>query len=425
MADTLQDSYSSFRELRLAAGYTISEVAKALRVHGGTVWRWDHGLARPPWPYPENLSRLFHKDVTEIIAVCWKKNLPAFCDCGCGKPMVLPNRNGARRLDVEFVCESCGEVWLHGGDKRKHRRKLCELCQQEKQVTLRCVGFPWNGVNHHAISCRRRGKEKRFYISELAGRSHKLDDGRHAFVDLDRGEFRCRDCAGALTFALARKTLLIDKWNLLYPNINFPGRIRTLSDLRRVQCELFKDATFRKRCFTKRTPESDRKRGRSPLSFSYRKRLPMWLRGICICGTFVLSDDTTAKFHAPCAQKDRRGKPRGQRTELQRHRGGQRNLDSLRRNLDITIRRVLLHESWGEIVECWGVAKGTAQAAVTSILQLTPEEHLVAPQFKPLVSALKAVALGGDPVQLGNLPPRAFHALIHPYASAKNESPQT
>ena len=62
--DTLQNSQSSFRELRLAANVRQGEVAKVLNVDRNAVARSDHGR-RPRRKYLPGLAQLFGLDLSE------------------------------------------------------------------------------------------------------------------------------------------------------------------------------------------------------------------------------------------------------------------------------------------------------------------------------------------------------------------------
>ena len=103
------DQSSPFRDLRLAAGYKSTPIAKALGVSLGTVWCWDQG-DRPRWRYMPELAQFFGVDLAEIVDRLWGERIGDPCQCGCSGKKASPKQQKAYNLAIELPCTVCGKI---------------------------------------------------------------------------------------------------------------------------------------------------------------------------------------------------------------------------------------------------------------------------------------------------------------------------
>jgi len=110
--------------------------------------------------------------------------------------MIYVKRRRRRFLDV--ACKNCGTV--RKVVKSNRQPDLCRRCSYDSRslgppVKLTCVGYQVYGVAKRATNCPLQ-TEKR--IKTLKGYLRTVDDGEHAFIDVERGQYRCKGCANAL-----------------------------------------------------------------------------------------------------------------------------------------------------------------------------------------------------------------------------------
>src|SRR5688500_4362043 len=102
LTDTVHNSTSIFRKLRLAAGYeTHQALAQQLGAPRETVTGWEHGL-RPKWRHIRALAEAFNVKPAVCVSKLWNENVGDPCPCGCGGLRVLPKDDGAKCLGIEL-----------------------------------------------------------------------------------------------------------------------------------------------------------------------------------------------------------------------------------------------------------------------------------------------------------------------------------
>jgi len=261
----VQNSRSAFRKLRLAAGLTQAEIAKALNVPlRAKVKRWDRG-GRPRWRYMPPLARFFKITLAEAVRLFWGEIVGSLCTCGCGGKKIFPNDDGAQVLPVSLppCCEKTRKAPRILPPANKYP-KLCRDCSfaargkapPRPSFLVSCVGYQLPGMTVPDFKCpaphqrRRRPSQLKDYPSQVervingkrksihrSGRT--TDDGVHAFVNEAEGKERCGRCAAVGIVYLARKERAIEHYRKAKPWENAPI-IRNPTQLKALEKECFK-----------------------------------------------------------------------------------------------------------------------------------------------------------------------------------------
>ena len=93
MPEETQNPDSWFRQARLAAGLTLTGVARELDAPIQTVHRWEQGGNRPPWPWPRKIADIFHRPVEEAVEGLLREVVGHPCGRphNCGGTKILPD----------------------------------------------------------------------------------------------------------------------------------------------------------------------------------------------------------------------------------------------------------------------------------------------------------------------------------------------
>ena len=321
----------------------------------------------------------------------------------------IQNHSGGvkrKRIMVDVPCEKCGEI--RSLPKHNPHPPLCRRCSYESRslgppVKLTCVGYKPYGarVAVFATNCPHETEKPRKTLNDY---QRKSDDAQHAFIDAERGLYRCKWCSGALFLIYklegdVRKFLKRAQPNLTPPKIQ---SLEQLHELRRVCSKLnYQDDTgatvvFDPHAFkrgdgktSKWGPRQDSIAQATGLLIK-RSRDANVVKGLCqFCGKIVFSnhEGRASKVHMKCYQSQsgfRKGIPPGIPS-----RGRPVELENLRRHYSWAIRHKLGGESLGSIAQEFGVAKQTIDEAISKIVGYLPPSDLVPKQFRDRISRLK------------------------------------
>jgi hypothetical protein len=300
---------------------------------------------------------------------------------------------------VEAACKNCGKV-----RRMKKYRPVPELCRacsyaslKVERITLKCVGYTPYETRLFAKNC---AHEREFLPRQTRIVKHKADDGRAPFVDVERGQYRCRWCAGKLRLLRANENKLRARWEAT-KHENFP-RIRSVEDLRELQSKLTRQSDFR-------SEQPKRIRGKDLKKRKLRReKSPGPVRGLCgLCGTLLFSYKMSReiKFHQECfLNYQRAGKadsgirnPDGtfnvsscEPVEVQARRGKPVQLESLKRHFAWTVWNKLHGDTLGEIARNEGVQKNAVAEGIAFVMQHLPQPEQVPVQIRDRISALRA-----------------------------------
>lgn len=233
-------SNSWFQDQRLAAGLTVTALARQLGVPVQTASRWDHGDNGPWWPWVAKLENVFRRTPEELIAGLWGETVGDSCPRphGCGGTKILPNDPlvlqtlnpslrrfipRALKLLIKVPCAGCGRKRAY--TQYEPHPKRCPSCSRKgERKKYVCDGYPRYGRNpDYGPSCRReedllpsevyrRFKYKRHKRRKPWFRYRHLEDGKlksattshqykvnwaRPFIDETSGRYRCWSCAFA------------------------------------------------------------------------------------------------------------------------------------------------------------------------------------------------------------------------------------
>jgi hypothetical protein len=325
------------------------------------------------------------------------------------------------RLYVDVACTKCGTV--RQLPKHNVHPELCRRCSYDSRVLgsvkLTCVGYKIYGVTDHASNCPREVEKKRKTLKDY-GRSKGIpqttDDGEHAFIDADRGQYRCKWCAGALF--LLRKLERDVKQFCKKLGESIP-KIQSVNDLIRerkrlsnlsVEHEDEKTGTVTVELFDPHSfahnPENKRKWG--PRANSVEQQTALLIKrsknanvvkGLCqFCNKIVFSTKdgkaSTVKVHARCYQDSSQGYRNGVSRAI-RKRGGQVELEILRRNYSWALRHKLRgkpEDSYGALAKEYDVTKRAVVKGIDFVLAHLPGPELVGKHFRDRITRLKSPA---------------------------------
>jgi transcriptional regulator with XRE-family HTH domain len=426
--DTLQNSPSAFRELRLAAGATLTSIAEDFGITREQVKKWNRGAARPRWRHMPGLARRFRITLAEAVRLFWGEIVGGLCACGCSGEKILPTDDGAQILPVSLACGGCGAPPRIFHPREKHP-KLCRDCSfagrgkalPRPSFPVTCVGYKLPGMTVPRFKCPdphqrrvRPSQLKNYPGSKILRSGRTSDDGVHAFVNEVEGKYRCSKCAGVIALFRAREKRVREFWAKAKPAENIPV-IRNAAQLKALEkrcLELsYKDESGAIVTFNPDLDRGRRKkkktwplRGRPvqrehrlKLQFkSRRKVLPATVKGFCLipgCDKLVLRPGKTPRYvHLKCFNEWQRerglnGKYNNLTLLIKRRRGRRVNLEKLRRDYDWT-KRYQLGESFGDIARTSGLAKNAVVKGFKRIMDHRPEVDLVPKILHEQVSLL-------------------------------------
>jgi hypothetical protein len=426
---------SAFRDLRLAAGFELAQIAKAANVNRGTVWRWDCG-DRPRWKFMPQLAEFFGIELVEAVKQLWGETIGDPCPCGCSGRKSAPANTNAFVLSVDVPCISCGKLRkYHRSHEHFHKRILCNRCtaakRKLKRISFKCEGDSFHLSHRGATNCPREIKILRSRIKHwgrcihCAGRRpckcgkneiRTIDDGQHPFLNEAEGKFRCQRCWHAGQIFKAVESDLRNFWRRVRPHAPLPN-IRRIPQLR----------AFQKRCYRLARAQNF---GRSEKSFAYNPALLnskrtykpgprernvnhimgslawraktspyAYVKGLClICDKLIFSYRKTRipKTHLKCLQSYQRKHHQSKITLVKpRKRGGQLTTEGLAKHWSWAM-RYYAGESPSEIGG--GITSQSVHEAVQEILKYRPAPDLVLPEFRNRLSLLNEIIAKNGPI---------------------------
>jgi transcriptional regulator with XRE-family HTH domain len=389
-------SESAFRELRLAAGYTLEGLAQILDVDRNTVSYWDRSRWRPSWRPMPRLAQVFGIDPVEAVRLLWNESVGDRCPCGCSGEKVFPNRDRAKHLYIHLPCKKCGKARTFR--VAQGHIELCRRCsyasRKVKRIKLTCKGYQAYGKKEHANRCP---KERAF----LPGQVKKLRE-----VDPERREYQCGWCDWrASRMIRASKKQLRTIWAEAKPNENFP-RIRYASDLTEVRKQLAN--TY----FKNRQPKHPGGSVGRPYRVSPEAAYARWwrrknfvgpVRGLCgVCGNILLSykKNRPMRFHQSCLLAYQRvhGMQSCPPERPPTHRPV--SLESLQRHFAWTVQNKILDDTYGKIAKNDDAGKSTVVHGIEFVMTHLPELEMIPEGFHDLISRLRASRKTGKPARI-------------------------
>lgn len=189
--DILQNSHSAFRELRLAAGCGVTQLANLLGVPISSLKFWEYRGVRPQWRYMPALAQFFGIDLAEALKLIWKETVGDRCDC-CGGEKIFPDKPRAIHLHVKRTCH-CGTSRIYRSNQHS---KGCNRCggKTVPRVKVPCIGYCRYSARTFANSCRREIEIRR---TELKYYRQNDDENQRSFFNEAEGRGRCGRCASA------------------------------------------------------------------------------------------------------------------------------------------------------------------------------------------------------------------------------------
>jgi hypothetical protein len=414
---------TSFRELRLAAGRTSTEVATFLKVKRGTVWRWDNG-ERPRWRHMQALATLLQiPSITDAVKQVWGEIIGEVCSCGCGGKKAPPQEQGAFSLAVDLPCIGCGKIRKYRkGWEHLHSRVLCNRCTAAKRklerTPLKCVGYWFYTSHKRATNCSAHIDILRSRVKHwgrcaeckqrkcLCGTNRPRsidDDSQRPFINLEMGLYRCQACYHSLQILKVAEEDVRNFWREIRPRSALP-KIRSVPQLRNLQKKCYELAKLqgRQQASPKRIAYNpsflDSKRSYKPGvplggSINRVKGSLVWraktspdssVKGLCQrCEKLIFSYRKNPRnLHNDCYVQYQREQHslKIEVTPKLRSRGGQTTTGSLARNFSWAIRHYMGGEPYlsiGNGLDAKAVRKG-----INSILAYLPDPQLVGWKFR-------------------------------------------
>jgi DNA-binding XRE family transcriptional regulator len=226
VTDTPQNSRSqSFRELRLAAGYEPTQLAKDLNTSRQTILQWDHGH-RPQWQYMPSVAQYFGIDLAEALKLIWKETVGDHCDC-CGGEKIFPDKPRAIHPPVKRTCR-CGISRIY---RTNQHSKGCTRCGLGENLIPQVYRLYGARVSSFAKTCRREIKIRKTRLKYYSGSD---DENQPPFFNEAEGTYRCIRCAGAVRMIKNIETQVKKFWVSANPHQTFP-KIQSLKQLREVR----------------------------------------------------------------------------------------------------------------------------------------------------------------------------------------------
>ena len=377
---------SAFRELRLAAGYRITQLARELNADRNAVSKWDRALWKPRWRNMPTLARIFGIDLEQAAAAIWNERVADLCSCGCGGLKVLPTRAGAKHLYIELPCRKCGTARVYR--VMQGHDTLCRGCsyasRRTERVTLKCVGYRplgnRKGDNAFADGCP---GEQTFLKSRLGfyrvsqNRNEKnrvqrsiRDDGARHFINEAQGKFRCGKCAGALRLTFFKRHRDIEGIKPNVKNNHGPGKGYKIPKHRTAAKHWLGTEDF-----------------------------PGYVHGLCwLCGKILfayMSEERKKtrplRFHQKCILEYQR--EHGQHSAPEQHRdaGRPQEPESLKKHFAWALRKVR-GDSYGEIADDFKISRPAVVKGISSIVDLLPDCDCVSETFHKKISLLRELS---------------------------------
>lgn len=403
-------------QVRTMAGFPDdASMARAIAIPTRLIPRWRQGV-RPQWGNILALSGVLGLDPSALTAVLWGENPGDPCPCGCGGVKVAPERQEASKLAVRQRCIDCGKAGtIYRAVGRSHKSR-CRACSARlrcaPKTVVRCVGYDDHGVTRHARTCRKEQELKPYQISryETYGRPREAwgrgvaptRTSQRAFVDPERGLFRCKACVLASLGIASTERLL---------STITKERIRSGRHRR----ELYTD--FLPVLNPKFGPSGKATGGGKGASLSRTKghivrywggdTLPTWIIvGRCLgCGKLVLcqrSGEVKGEWHLQCLRawhgtpagrvfiaKLRAGEPVRRSEFVRKGPGKPAEPETLARHFAWAIQHHLGSVSMEAIASRYGVRKQAVSKAVQSIIDDLPPTERVGARFRKHIDLLR------------------------------------
>jgi DNA-binding XRE family transcriptional regulator len=435
--ETLQNSSSTFRELRQQLGLQQIDVAGSLGVSRETVAHWDGGGRPGQWRYIPELAQLLRWTIEEATRFFWHENLGDPCPCGCGGKKVIPqpissktarsiDHNKAARLYIELPCDNyakCGSVRIYGQEQGHFR--LCRRCSYDSRslgpARVVCPGCnPYRTLlpidqRPHADGCPREETKPRKRVkgyardntalvetfihrleecAKVVGATRQrerrvrawLNEAAPAFLSSPEDREYFETCTGFPPHRRVPKIESPEPLTFLHKACN------ELSKYPKVHIEPFDPHIFQpghKTVVGKFRENSDSQRNGLLRSYQDPKDLPNTVRGWCLYCDKLLLSPKPVKYHVPCYADS---KLRFELEEQPKMPGRPKNIKNFRKYWAYATLWDL-GEPPSEIARSFGV---TIRAVVEGIKSLAGE--LAAPefyleQFRERVSRFSALAL--------------------------------
>jgi hypothetical protein len=170
-------SHSAFHELRLAAGFGVTQLANVLAVPISSLKFWDYRGVRPQWRYMPALAQFFGIDLAEAVKLIWKETVGDRCEC-CGGEKIFPYKPRAIHLHVKRICR-CGASRIYRSNQHS---KGCNRCggKTVPRVKAHCIGYRRYGARTFANGCRREIEIRR---TELKYYRQNDDENQRSFFN--------------------------------------------------------------------------------------------------------------------------------------------------------------------------------------------------------------------------------------------------
>jgi hypothetical protein len=225
-------------EMLERCGSNVAELAQEIGRPIRTVSGWQAGGR------PKDLETLYavkfffnrrgiRLTLVEALTLLWKQTVGDPCPkhgASCRGVLTPPIDGKAQDMDIMIPCQDCGTPKFYRGDTRyqHHDQQFCRDCgikarrkprkpgpavlprDPSRVAPLECVGrrsFKARKARH-AENCPRHTEKPRRRLKwygtikhpdgsteRIPGGPRTIDDGIHAFIDADRGEWRSKECA--------------------------------------------------------------------------------------------------------------------------------------------------------------------------------------------------------------------------------------
>jgi hypothetical protein len=258
-----------------------------------------------------------------------------------------------------------------------------------QRIKLSCEGYRAYGKKDFANRCPR---ERAFLPAQFKNWTRQADNElQEVFLDLERGVYRCRWCAGANRMIRASEKYLRSRWTEVKPNENFP-RIRYASDLTEVKKQLA--GTYFKNRGQKHFGPYEVSPEAAYARWWRRKTLPGSVRGLCgLCGNILMSykKSRPMRFHQSCLLNYQRvhgmqSCPPEQTAPAHRP----ITLEALQKHFAWAVQNKILGDSYGKIAKKSEAGKSTVVDGIKFVMDHLPTLEMVPEGFRDIISRLRS-----------------------------------